>query len=221
MTAIEVTNVTKEYQTGEETFLALKGIDFSLARGEFVSIMGPSGSGKSTFLNIIGLLDQPTTGSVSLDGQDVTELTDRRRTTVRKQTIGFIFQDFFLIPTLSAKENVELPAIYEIDETIRSRATMLLERVGLGNRLKHHPDQLSGGQKQRVAIARSLINSPRILLADEPTGNLDSETSEQVLDEFTRIARDENVAIIAVTHDPQVTEYTDRTIELRDGRLTS
>jgi putative ABC transport system ATP-binding protein len=221
MTAIEVTDVTKEYQTGEETFLALKGLDFSLARGEFVSIMGPSGSGKSTFLNIIGLLDQPTTGSVSLDGQDVTELTDRRRTTVRKQTIGFIFQDFFLIPTLSAKENVELPAIYEIDETIRSRATMLLERVGLGNRLEHHPDQLSGGQKQRVAIARSLINSPRILLADEPTGNLDSETSEQVLDEFTRIARDEDVAIIAVTHDPQVAEYTDRTIELRDGRLTS
>jgi putative ABC transport system ATP-binding protein len=221
MAAIEISNVTKEYQAGEGTFLALKGIDFSLAPGEFVSIVGPSGSGKSTFLNIVGLLDQPTTGTVTLDGQDATELSDRRRTTVRKRTIGFIFQDFFLIPTLSAQENVELPAIYELDESLRERATTLLERVGLGDRLGHHPDQLSGGQKQRVAVARSLINSPRILLADEPTGNLDSETSDQVLGEFTRIARDEDVAIIAVTHDPQVTEYTDRTVELRDGRLTS
>jgi putative ABC transport system ATP-binding protein len=221
MAAIEISNVTKEYQAGEGTFLALKDVDFSLAPGEFVSIVGPSGSGKSTFLNIVGLLDQPTTGTVTLDGQDATELSDRRRTTVRKRTIGFIFQDFFLIPTLSAQENVELPAIYELDESLRERATTLLERVGLGDRLGHHPDQLSGGQKQRVAVARSLINSPRILLADEPTGNLDSETSDQVLGEFTRIARDEDVAIIAVTHDPQVTEYTDRTVELRDGRLTS
>lgn len=219
MTAIEVSDVTKAYQTGEETFLALKGLDFSLEAGEFVSIMGPSGSGKSTFLNILGLLDLPTSGAVTLDGTDVTQLTDRERTTVRKRTIGFVFQDFFLIPTLSAQENVELPAIYDLDEALRERAKTLLRRVGLEARRHHHPDQLSGGQKQRVAIARSLINSPRILLADEPTGNLDSETSEQVLDEFTRIARDENVAIIAVTHDPQVNEYTDRTIHLRDGRL--
>ena len=219
MAAIEVQNIRKEYESGGETLVALENIDFSLAPGEFVSIMGPSGSGKSTFLNILGLLDEPTAGTVLLEGDEVTRLTDRERTNVRKRAIGFVFQDFFLIPTLSAQENVELPALFDLDAAMHQRAEDLLMRVGLGERLDHRPDQLSGGQKQRVAIARSLINAPRILLADEPTGNLDQETSEQVLDEFTRIARDENVAIIAVTHDPQVNEYTDRTIELRDGAL--
>ncbi|ELZ73302.1 ABC transporter ATP-binding protein [Haloferax sp. Atlit-10N] len=216
---IELQRVWKRYDTGGEVVEALKDVDFHADPGEFVTVMGPSGSGKSTMLNVLGLLDTPTEGTVYLDGQDVTDLSDREMTVHRKRFIGFIFQSFHLIPTLSALENVEMPTLFGDDPTARDRATRLLERVGLGERLDHRPDQLSGGQKQRVAIARALINEPRILLADEPTGNLDRATGRSVLDLFDEIRREDDVAVIAVTHDPQIGDYADRTVELIDGRI--
>lgn len=219
MTVIDAQRLVKRYRTGDQTLDALAGIDFALEPGEFVSIMGPSGSGKTTLLNILGLLDTPTEGSVALDGRDVTGLGDRKRTALRKRTIGFVFQHFYLLPTLTAVENVEVPRLFDRDPGLTNRARTLLERLGLGDRLDHRPDELSGGQKQRVAIARSLINSPKIVLADEPTGNLDSETGRQILDEFRRIADEDDVAIVAVTHDELVNEYVDRTIHLVDGTI--
>jgi len=215
---LEARDVTRRYETGSETVNALAGVDFSIDAGEFVSIMGPSGSGKSTLLNMLGLLDNPTEGTVLLDGEDVTTFTDKRRTTARKNTIGFIFQAFYLIPTLTARENVEVPRLLERDPETPERAADLLGRVGLGERVDHRPDELSGGQKQRVAIARSLINEPRVLLADEPTGNLDRETGRKILEEFQRI-RDEGVAIVTVTHDPLLNEYVDRTVQVEDGKI--
>ncbi|WP_435194165.1 ABC transporter ATP-binding protein [Natronomonas sp. EA1] len=215
---ISASSLVKRYQSGDGYLEALKGVDLDIGRGEFLAVMGPSGSGKSTLLNVLGLLDDPSSGTVELDGEDVTTLSDREKTTARKRTIGFVFQNFYLIPTLTAVENVEVPALLDRDSETRERAISLLERVGLGDRLDHKPSELSGGQKQRVAIARSLINEPRLLLADEPTGNLDRATGRQVLDEFTRIT-DEGVAVVAVTHDPQVPEFTDRTIRIVDGEL--
>ncbi|ADQ67718.1 ABC transporter ATP-binding protein [Halogeometricum borinquense] len=220
MSIIELENVWKRYESGTETVEALKDVNFTAQPGEFVAIMGPSGSGKSTMLNVIGLLDAPSEGVIRLDGRDVTDLTDEEMTTQRKRAIGFVFQNFFLIPTLSALENVEMPTLFENDPEARERGTELLERVGLGDRLTHRPDQLSGGQKQRVAIARSLINEPRILLADEPTGNLDRETGRDVLELFTELKTEADVAIIAVTHDDQLREYADRVVNLVDGVLT-
>jgi putative ABC transport system ATP-binding protein len=217
---IETRDVVKRYETGGETLTALKGIDFAVEPGEFVSIMGPSGSGKTTLLNLLGLLDDPSEGQVLLDGEDVTGLSDRERTDSRKRTIGFVFQNFYLIPTLTARENVEIPALFDHDPTVEERAVDLLERVGLGERLDHKPDELSGGQKQRVAIARSLINEPRLLLADEPTGNLDRETGRKILEEFVSVT-EQDVAVIAVTHDELVNEYVDRTVELVDGYMGS
>ncbi|MFB6168055.1 MAG: ABC transporter ATP-binding protein [Haloferacaceae archaeon] len=211
--------VVRRYETGGETVVALDRVSFGASPGEFVSVMGPSGSGKSTMLNLLGLLDTPDEGRVLLDGRDVTDLDDEARTAERKRSIGFVFQSFFLLPTLTAVENVELPTLFGSDPTRRDRAVALLERVGLGERLDHRPGELSGGQKQRVAIARALVNEPRLLLADEPTGNLDSETAATVLDEFRRIADDRDVAVVAVTHDPQLNDYVDRTVELVDGRI--
>jgi len=219
MTVIDAQRLVKRYRTGGQTLEALKGIDFSLEPGEFVSIMGPSGSGKTTLLNILGLLATPTEGRLLLEGRDVTDLGDRKRTLLRKRTIGFVFQHFYLLPTLSAVENVEVPRLFDRDRNRRARARDLLTRVGLGDRLDHRPDQLSGGQKQRVAIARSLINDPKIVLADEPTGSLDRDTGRQILDEFRRIADEQDVGIIAVTHDELVNEYVDRTVHLVDGSL--
>lgn len=216
---IELREVRKRYDTGGEIVDALKGIDFAARPGEFVAIMGPSGSGKSTMLNVLGLLDAPTEGVVLLNGRDVTDLTDEEMTLERKRSIGFVFQNFYLIPTLTATENVEVPTLFDDDPTAHDRAVDLLSRVGLGDRLDHRPNQLSGGQKQRVAIARSLVNQPRILLADEPTGNLDRETGRTILEEFTRIKEEDDVAVIAVTHDSQVTKYADRTINLVDGLI--
>jgi putative ABC transport system ATP-binding protein len=216
---IELRGVRKRYDTGGEIVDALKGIDFVARPGEFVAIMGPSGSGKSTMLNVLGLLDAPTEGVVLLNGRDVTDLSDEEMTLERKRSIGFVFQNFYLIPTLTATENVEVPTLFDDDPTAHDRAEDLLSRVGLGDRLEHRPNQLSGGQKQRVAIARSLVNRPRILLADEPTGNLDRETGRTILEEFTRIKENEDVAVIAVTHDSQVTKYADRTINLVDGLI--
>ncbi|MBX0293776.1 ABC transporter ATP-binding protein [Haloarcula nitratireducens] len=219
MTVIDARNIVKRYRTGGETLEALGGIDFTLEAGEFVSIMGPSGSGKSTLLNVLGLLATPTEGRVILNGRDVTDLGDRKRTALRKRTIGFVFQHFYLLPTLNAVENVEVPRLFDRDPDRAARARDLLTRVGLGDRFDHRPDQLSGGQKQRVAIARSLINDPKIVLADEPTGSLDRETGRQILDEFSRIADEENVAIVAVTHDELVNQYVDRTVHLVDGTI--
>lgn len=220
MSIIELSNVWKRYESGTETVEALKAVDFAADPGEFVAVMGPSGSGKSTMLNVLGLLDVPTEGVVSLDGRDVTDLSDEEMTRERKRSIGFIFQNFHLIPTLSAVENVEVPTLFGDDPTARQRASELLERVGLGERLHHRPDQLSGGQKQRVAVARALINEPRILLADEPTGNLDRDTGRDVLELFTELKVEEDVAVIAVTHDDQLRQYADRVVNLVDGRLT-
>ncbi|ELZ94500.1 ABC transporter ATP-binding protein [Haloferax mucosum ATCC BAA-1512] len=211
-------NVIKEYQTGTQTVRALKGIDFGIRPSDFVAIVGPSGSGKSTLLNLLGLLDVPTEGTVRLRGTDVSTFSDSDRTTKRKHTIGFIFQSFYLIPTLTALENVEMPRM--LDKTpvkTRERATDLLQRVGLGDRLDHYPDELSGGQKQRVAIARSLINDPAILLADEPTGNLDRDTGDQILALFDELRAEEDVAVVTVTHDSYVADRADRVVNLVDG----
>jgi putative ABC transport system ATP-binding protein len=215
---VDARELVKRYESGAGYLEALKGVDIAVNPGEFVAIVGPSGSGKSTLLNVLGLLDEPTEGSVYVDGTDTAGLSDAERTAARKRIVGFVFQNFYLIPTLSAVENVEVPVLLDRDATTHERATDLLNRVGLGDRLDHYPSELSGGQKQRVAIARALINGPRLLLADEPTGNLDRDTGEQVLDEFTSITA-EDVAVVAVTHDPQVTDYADRTVEIVDGEL--
>ena len=215
MAAIELAGVTRRYDGGGETVVALDSVSIGIDRGAFVAIMGPSGSGKSTLLNVVGLLDAPDEGRVRVDGRDVTEAGIDERTRLRKRTIGFVFQDFHLIPTLSALENVAVPTIFD-PQPRRDRAAELLGRVGLDDRVDHLPEELSGGQKQRVAIARSLINSPAIVLADEPTGNLDRDTGERILSELTAVT-DAGVSVVAVTHDPAVAEYADRTIELRDG----
>jgi len=217
MNVIELENVVKRYQSGEEIIEALKGVDFQADRGEMVTVIGPSGSGKSTMLNIIGLLDTPTEGTVRLDGRNVTDFSEDELTEERRSGIGFVFQDFHLLPMLTATENVELPSMWDTSVDRHDRAIDLLERVGLGDRLTHTPKQLSGGQKQRVAIARALINEPDILLADEPTGNLDQDTGETILEELTRLKEEENVAIVAVTHDEQMLEYTDSTVRIVDG----
>jgi putative ABC transport system ATP-binding protein len=216
---IELRGVVKRYDTGGEVVTALHGIDFAARPGEFVAIMGPSGSGKSTMLNVLGLLDAPTEGVVLLNGRDVTDLTDEEMTLERKRSIGFVFQNFYLIPTLTATENVEVPTLFDDGGGATDRAVDLLSRMGLADRLDHRPNQLSGGQKQRVAIARALVNRPRIVLADEPTGNLDRETGQTILEEFTRIKEEDDVAVVAVTHDEQVTRFADRTIDLVDGRI--
>jgi putative ABC transport system ATP-binding protein len=216
---IELVDVVKRYQIGEEVVEALKGVDFRADRGELVAVIGPSGSGKSTMLNMIGLLDTPTTGTVYHRGQDVSDLTEDELTEERRTGIGFVFQAFHLLPTLTAVENVELPSMWDTSVDRRDRAIELLRRVGLGDRLHHNPTQLSGGQRQRVAIARALINEPHIVLADEPTGNLDRKTGRAILEEFRRLKEEEEVAIVAVTHDEQVQEYTDRTVRLIDGAI--
>jgi len=218
MYSVELRGATKRYPGGgAEPVVALDDVDFAVEPGEFVAVVGPSGSGKSTLLNVLGLLDDPSEGWRLLNGTDVTELSVAERTAARKESIGFVFQDFHLLPTLTAVENVALPTAFDPGDE-RDRAADLLARFGLGDRLDHEPSELSGGQKQRVAIARALINEPAVLLADEPTGNLDTETGESILAEFERV-KEEGVAVIAVTHDPLVEEFADRVVELRDGVL--
>ncbi|MFB6171545.1 MAG: ABC transporter ATP-binding protein [Haloarculaceae archaeon] len=213
-------DVVKEYETGGQVVRALKGIDFGIAPADFVAIVGPSGSGKSTLLNLLGLLDVPTAGVVRLRGTDVSTFDDGERTRERKRTIGFVFQQFYLIPTLTALENVEMRRMFDrTPRATRERATQLLERVGLGDRLDHYPDELSGGQKQRVAIARSLVNDPALLLADEPTGNLDRDTGDRILDLFDELRAEEGVAVVTVTHDDYVADAADRVVHLVDGAL--
>jgi ABC-type antimicrobial peptide transport system, ATPase component len=218
---VEVTNVTKRFETGGGHVTALHDIDLQFGGGEFVSVLGPSGSGKSTLLTLLGLLDTPSEGTVTFDG-DVTETYSRReRTVTRKARIGFVFQEYGLIETLTATENVAAPGLLDPDPAATERrARQLLERVGLGDRLDHYPGELSGGQKQRVAVARSLINEPDIVLADEPTGNLDRDTGERVVSELLD-AVDDDVPIVAVTHDEYVAGFSDRQVRIIDGELRS
>ena len=210
----ELEDVVKRYDSGDETLTVLEGVDFGVERGEFVTVMGPSGCGKTTMLNVLGLLDEPSEGVVRLDGDDVTGLNDRERTEARKEFVGFVFQYFYLIPSLTAEENVEAPTVFSGGSG--GRAGELLEKVGLGDRKDHKPAELSGGQKQRVAIARALVNSPDVILADEPTGNLDKETGDETL-ELVRDLCDEGVGVVAVTHDDRVKQYSDRDVQLDDG----
>ena len=212
--------VSKVYSMGEEKVYALDGIDLDIHPGDFASVLGPSGSGKSTLLNMLGLLDPPTEGAILLDGTDTTRLSEKQLASVRGKKIGFIFQMFNLIPSLNVIQNVMLPAvIYESDpEKTRQKAEAILAKIGMADRLFHFPNQLSGGQRKRVAIARSLINDPEIILADEPTGNLDSKTGEEVLAMFRKMNA-EGKTIIIVTHDLHVSKITKRAIRVVDGKI--
>lgn len=219
---IDIKNLTKTYNIGKMSIEILKGIDLTVNEGEYVSIMGPSGSGKSTFLNIIGCLDRLTTGTYTLDGKNIENLNDNELSEIRCKKVGFVFQSYNLLPKLNAIENVELPAKYlGMDRNKRKeRAEELLRLVGLEDRMYHLPNELSGGQKQRVAIARALINDPKIIFADEPTGNLDSKSTEEILEIFKKL-NDKGVTILMVTHEEDVAKHTKRIVRLRDGIIQS
>ena len=218
---IEVENLEKDYPTGAGVFQALRGVSLAIAEGEFVAIMGASGSGKSTFMNLLGCLDRPTRGSYHLDGQDVGRLSSDQLAALRNREIGFVFQGFNLLPKLTALDNVALPLMYAGmgREVRRRQAQTMLDRVGLGERSHHTPLQLSGGQQQRVAIARALATRPRIIFADEPTGNLDSETSRQVMELFSQLNREEGITLVLVTHETDIAAYARRRIRFQDGRV--
>ncbi|MBR7109970.1 MAG: ABC transporter ATP-binding protein [Akkermansia sp.] len=220
---IELKNITKVYHLGEIDLPVLKGISLRIEDGEFVSLTGASGSGKSTLMNLLGCLDHPSGGEYWIDGKNVAGLNANQRARLRNQRIGFVFQNFTLLPRTSALENVMMPAYYahpaRSTKEIRKRALELIDRVGLTERMHHTPAQLSGGQQQRVAIARSLINNPGILLADEPTGNLDSTTSVEVMNMFRDLNRKQGITVIIVTHDPKTAAFTDRAINMCDGLI--
>jgi putative ABC transport system ATP-binding protein len=218
MDIIAAEGLFKRYELGGETVTALDGVDLTVGAGEMVSITGPSGSGKSTLMHIIGCLDRPDEGVYRLAGEDVSRMSRDRLAEVRNRRIGFIFQTFNLLPRMSSLENVELPLLYGGQPESRSKAAAALERVGLGDRLGHEPNQLSGGQRQRVAIARALVMNPALLLADEPTGNLDSRTGQEILGLFRTLHR-EGHTIMIVTHDPSVAASCGRQVRLRDGRI--
>jgi len=218
---IELINVVKKYRIGIHEVVALNGVSLSVEDGEFVAVMGPSGSGKSTLLYLIGCLDKPTSGMVLIDGLDTSKLSDRELTELRRDKIGFIFQQYYLIPTLTALENVELPMVFKgvSKEKRLRRAEDLLELVGLGKKKDRKPNELSGGEQQRVAIARALANGPSILLCDEPTGNLDTKSGRVVMDIIKRLNVEEGVTVVLVTHNPSLSDYADRVIRIRDGRI--
>jgi putative ABC transport system ATP-binding protein len=220
---IEIENLSKNYFIGEIIVPALRGVDLNVRESEFVAIMGPSGSGKSTLMNLIGCLDEPTSGSYYLDGQEVSALSKNAYANIRNQKIGFVFQGFNLLSRTSALENVELPLMYNRTRQIKNPAQVAnqaLERVGLAERKDHEPNQLSGGEQQRVAIARALVNNPSILLADEPTGNLDSRTSIDIMSVFQEL-NDQGMTILLVTHEPDISEYTKRIVEMHDGKINA
>jgi putative ABC transport system ATP-binding protein len=219
---IQVEDLVREYQMGAERVMALRGLSLAIRRNEYVAIMGPSGSGKSTLMNLIGCLDTPNGGSYWLNGQEVSRLSDDALARVRNKEIGFVFQTFNLLPRASALHNVELPLVYAgvSGRERKARAERALVRVGLENRMHHKPNELSGGQRQRVAIARALVNEPSLLLADEPTGNLDSTTSEEIMRVFAELHA-QGQTIVVVTHEPSIAEHAERVVVLRDGRLDS
>ena len=222
MALIELRDVVKTYYLDEIKVEALRGVSLQMEQGEYVALMGPSGSGKSTLMNTLGCLDRPTAGSYWLDGLEVVEMSANQRADLRNRKIGFVFQNFNLLARTSALENVELPLLYSRRMTSRERhrrARNELERVGLQDRLDHHPGQLSGGQQQRVAIARALVNQPAILMADEPTGNLDSRTSREVMELFRNLNEESGITVILVTHDPSVAHHAKRILVLRDGEI--
>lgn len=219
---LQMNDICKDYLQGKMTVPVLRNIDFSMEEGEYVAIMGPSGSGKTTLMNIVGCLDQATSGKFFLDGKDISKCSDNQMSDIRLKKIGFVFQSFQLLPRQSALDNVALPLCYAgvAKKERRERAAVALERVGLEDRMNFKPNQLSGGQKQRVAIARAIVNHPRILLADEPTGALDSRSGEQVMELFESLHK-EGVSILMITHDPGIASFAERIVEIRDGRLKS
>ncbi len=220
---IKLVDITKVYHLGEIDLPVLKGISLHIKEGEFVSLTGASGSGKSTLMNILGCLDRPSSGEYLIAGQDVANFNASERAVLRNKRIGFVFQNFNLLSRTSALDNVMMPAVYShpalSTKEIRAHAELLLNMVGLTDRMDHTPAQLSGGQQQRVAIARSLINNPSVLLADEPTGNLDSTTSKEVLNMFKDLNREKGITVILVTHDPKIANFTDRAINMEDGLI--
>jgi putative ABC transport system ATP-binding protein len=225
MPLLRVRDLVKTYQVGDAAVRALRGVTLDIDAGEFVAVVGPSGSGKSTFMHILGCLDRPTSGEYRLEDRDVSRLNDDDLSAIRNAQIGFVFQGFNLLARTSAVENVELPLLYGAAKVAagerRRRALAALEAVGLADRAAHHPNQLSGGQQQRVAIARALLNNPSILFADEPTGNLDSRTSVEVMDIFQRLKHERGITIVLITHEPQVAEYGSRIIAFKDGQILS
>jgi len=223
MSLIQIKDIKKVYKIGDISLNALNNVTLSIDNGEFVSIMGPSGSGKSTFMNIIGCLDKPTEGKYILDGVDVTDLKPDDLAAIRNRKIGFIFQGFNLIPRTSAYENIELPMIYKgvPAKERKEKIFEVLKAVGLENRAFHTPNQLSGGQQQRVAIARAIVNDAPVIMADEPTGNLDTKTSYEIMELFTKLNQESKKTIILVTHEPDIAEYSKRIIRFKDGNLVS
>jgi putative ABC transport system ATP-binding protein len=215
---LELENITKVYKAGQTEVPALRGISCRIESGEMVSIIGPSGSGKSTLMNIIGCLDKPTSGKYRLEGIEVDKLNDNQLAEIRNKKIGFVFQSFNLLPRTTALANVELPLIYSGASNRRQRASQVLESVGLAQRVTHRPSELAGGEQQRVAIARALVNNPSLILADEPTGNLDTRTSQEIMAIFKKL-NEQGMTIVLVTHEPDIAAYTERTIKLRDGQI--
>ena len=218
---VDAKDITKVYKMGEVEVHALRGLSVQIAPGEVLSIMGPSGSGKSTLMNILGCLDRPTSGEYSLNGESVAALTDDQLADIRNRGVGFVFQSFNLLPRQTALANVELPMRYaELNGRNRKQvATEALEAVGLGDRIRHRPNELSGGEMQRVAIARALVNNPAIIMADEPSGNLDTKAGDEIMHLLRKLNEDRGTTLIIVTHDPEIAELTDRIISLRDGRI--